>query len=286
MSVDHAASARDLARLASQVPALPQTFQRIQGLVSDPTSTTAQIAEAVGVDQGLVTRLLRLANSSFYGLARRVDTISQAVALIGTRQVRDLALATAVLDLFREVPAQALDARAFWLHSLAVGAAARLLAAKRGERDTERHFVAGMLHDIGLVVLAQHQPQQVAANVQAAAAANQPLAVIERRDLGFDHAELGGLVIDQWHLPQALSEAATGHHHQLTSARYVHDCAGVHVADLLVEALGHGAAGEAVVPPLDPQAWELLGLKPADLEPLTNDLERQVVELGGIFLAL
>ena len=284
MPVDHAISARDLARLAQQVPALPQTFQRIQELVNNPRSTNQQLAEAVGADQGLTTRILRLANSSFYGLAARVDTISQAVALIGTRQVRDLALATAVVDLFKNIPATTLDGRGFWEHSLAVGATSRLLAAKRKERETERHFVAGMLHDIGLVVMASQMPERVAANILSAHQAQQPLAVIERRELGFDHAEVGGAVIEQWRLPPAIAEVATHHHHLLTSSRHLHDCATVHLADVLVESLGYGSGGEPVVTPLDPPAWDLLGLMATDLAPIASDLERQMVEVTAIFL--
>lgn len=284
MPVDHATSARELARLAQQVPALPLTFQRIQELVGNPTSSTPQLAEAVGADQGLVTRVLRLANSSFYGLATRVDTVTQAVSLIGMRQVRDLALATAVVDLFSTIPADVLDGRRFWEHALAVGIASRLLASKRGERETERHFVAGLLHDIGLVVMAQQHPEVVAANLGKANEARQPLTLIERRDLGYDHAEVGGCVIEHWRLPPTLVETTTHHHHLLTSARHLHDCATVHLADVLVEALAHGSGGEPVVPPLDPPAWDVLGLQPLDLAPISAALERQVVEVAAIFL--
>ena len=284
MPVDHATSARAMAKLAQQVPSLPLTFQRINELVASPRSTTGQLAEAVGADQGLATRILRLANSSFYGLQSRVDTITQAVSLIGTRQLRDLALATAVLDLFKDIPGKVLDGRAFWEHSLGVGSANRLIAVKRGERETERHFVAGMLHDIGLVVMAQQMPDQVASHLHAAAASAQSLSVIERRELGFDHAELGGTVLEEWRLTPAMIEVATHHHHLLTSSRYANDCAMVHLADILVEALAYGSSGEAVIPALDPPAWDLLGLTPADLAPISSDLERQMVEITAIFL--
>ena len=285
MPVDHANSARDLAKLAQQVPSLPLTFQRINDLVSNPQSTTAQMAEAISTDQGLVTRILRLSNSSFYGLPARVDTITQAVSLIGTRQLRDLAIATAVLDLFKDIPNQVLDGKKFWEHALAVGTATRLIAAKRGERQTERHFVAGMLHDIGLVVMAQQMPEKVSANLQSAASNSQPLSVIELRELGFDHAELGGMVIEHWRLPPAMVEVASYHHHLLTTTKYVHDCAAVHLADIMVEALAFGSGGEPVIPPLDPPAWEILGLTPGDLAPICNDLERQMVEITAIFLS-
>jgi HD-like signal output (HDOD) protein len=285
MSLDHATSARELAKLVQQVPSLPLTFQRINELVTNPRSSANQITEAVTADQGLATRILRLANSSFYGLSARIDTISQAVTIIGTRQLRDLALATAVLDLFKDVPNAALNGKAFWEHALAVGSATRLIAAKRGERETERHFVSGMLHDIGLVVMAQQMPDQVTAHVRAAETANQPLSMIERRDLGFDHAELGAHVIEHWRLPPSLIEVAAQHHQIMTTARYVHDCAMVHLADTMAEAYSLGSGGEPVVPPLDLPAWDVLGLTPTDLAPITSDMERQMTEISAIFLA-
>jgi HD-like signal output (HDOD) protein len=280
----HVANARDLAHLVQQVPSLPLTFQRINDLVKDPRTGTAQLAEAVGADQGLATRILRLANSSFYGLAARVDTITQAVSLIGTRQLRELALATAVVDLFRDIPAKVLDGAGFWQHSLAVGTTARLLAAKRGARETERHFVAGLMHDIGLVVAAQQMPERLAAHLQMAAAAAAPLAEIEQRELGFDHAELAAHLIGHWRLPAAMAEAAGGHHQPSATAIHPDDCALVHVADVLVEGLGYGSGGEPQVPPLAIPSWEVLGLAPGDLAPLGADLERQMIEITAIFM--
>jgi HD-like signal output (HDOD) protein len=127
-------------------------------------------------------------------------------------------------------------------------------------------------------------PEQVATNLRAATTAAQPLSMIERRDLGFDHAELGAHVIEQWRLPPAMMEVAAQHHHLVTSARYVNDCAMVHLADFLAEALGYGSGGEPVVPPFDTPAWELLGLNVTDLAPITTDLEKQMVEITAIFL--
>jgi HD-like signal output (HDOD) protein len=278
-------SARDIAALVDGMPSLPITFQRINEVVANPAGTTAQLAETVSGDQGLATRILRLANSSFYGLSARVDTITQAIGIIGTRQLRDLALAAAVMDLFKGMAPDLINADDFWTHSLAVGAGARLIAQRRGETACERHFVAGMLHDLGLMVMAQRLPKRLSENLARARTDGQPLAQVERLEMGFDHAELGAVLVERWHLPDTLVEPTACHHRLLTTARYVHDCAAVHVAEVLAEALGYGSAGEAVVPPLDPIAWNLLELSPADLSPLTTALERQVAELKAIFIA-
>lgn len=285
MPADINVSVRDLALLAQQIPALPLTYQRVCAVVGDAHATSNQLAEAVGADQGLTTRILQLANSAFYAQESRIETLSQAVSLIGTRQLRDLATAMAVVDLFRDVHVPEFDLACFWEHSIAVGAASRLIAAAHGERETERNFVAGMLHDIGLMVSAQLQPERLARQIQRARADACMLAFAERSDQGFDHAELGAAVLDRWRLPPMMVEVVAGHHRPLLTATYARECAGVHIADLMVDALGFGAAGEAIVPPLDVHSWELCGLTPGELERISQDLERQVVELTGIFVA-
>lgn len=284
MPADANTSMRDLVILAQQIPALPLTYQRVSEVVADQHSTTVQIAEAVGADQGLATRILQLANSALYGQVSRVDTLTQALSLIGSRQLRDLALGMAVVDLFKGVSAPGISLRCFWEHSIAVGSAARLIAASRGERETERNFVAGLLHDVGLMIMAQQQPDRLAKHIQRAQSESCTLAFAERSDQGFDHAELGATVMERWRLPQMMVEVVAGHHRPLLTATYARECADVHFSDLLVEALGYGSAGESVIPPLDAHAWELSGLAVGELARVSEALERQVVELTDIFI--
>ena len=284
MPADAKSAMRDLALLAQQIPALPLTFQRVQTVVNDPHATTVMLAEAIGADQGLATRLLQLANSALYGQISRVETLTQTVSLIGTRQVRDLAMGLAVIDLFKDVSAPGFDLRCFWEHSIAVGAASRLIATSRGERETERNFVAGLLHDIGLMVSAQLQPESLTRQLKRAHSEQCLLAVAERTDQGFDHSDLGASVLERWRLPQMMVEVVAGHHHPQLTASYARECVYVHIADLLVDALGYGSAGEAIVPPLDQHAWDLSGLAVSALPGIAEGLERQVVELTDIFI--
>jgi putative nucleotidyltransferase with HDIG domain len=282
---DIAASVRDLALLAQQIPALPLTYQRVSAVVNDPHATAVQLSEAVGADQGLATKILQMANSAFYGQVSRVDTVTEAVALIGTRQLRDLALGMAVVDLFKDVSSPRITLRPFWEHSIAVGVGARLIAKVRGERETERNFVAGLLHDVGVMISAQLQPERLDRQVQRAHEDACLLSVAERADQGFDHAELGAVVLERWRLPQMMAEVVGGHHRPLLTATYARECADVHIADLVADALGFGSSGEPIVPPLDAHAWDLLGLPISELAGIADGLERQVIELTDIFVA-
>jgi putative nucleotidyltransferase with HDIG domain len=284
MSVDGSSSLRDLVLLAQQIPALPLTYQRVSQVVADQHSTTVELAEAVGADQGLATRILQLANSALYGQVARVDTLTQALSLIGSRQLRDLALAMAVVDLFKDVSAPGISLRGFWEHSVAVGCGARLIATTRGERETERNFVAGLLHDVGLMISAQVQPDRLTKHIQRAKAESSMLSFVERADQGFDHAELGAAVMERWRLSQMMVEVVAGHHRPLLTATYARECADVHFSDLMVEAMGFGSAGEAIVMPLDAHAWELSGIAVSELSRIGEALERQVVELTDIFI--
>lgn len=284
MPSDENATMRDLAIMAQQIPSLPLTYQRISQVVSDPHSTSVQLAEAVGADQGLAMRILQLANSAMYGQVARVDTLTQAMGLIGSRQVRDLALGMAVVDLFHDVKNPDLDLRSFWEHGVAVGSSAKVIATVRGERETERNFVAGLLHDIGIMISAQLQPERLSRHIARARADSCTLVFAERADQGFDHAELGAAVMERWRLPQVMIEVVAGHHRPMLTAAYARECADVHFSDLLVDALGYGAAGEYIVPPLDAHSWELCGVPVAQLPRIADALERQVVELTDIFV--
>lgn len=256
-------SARDLANLVETIPPLPVSFLRITQIVNDPHATIHAVGAVVASDSALALRALRVANSPIYALPGRIESIPQAVSLIGLQRIRSLAMASAVIDLFGTLPPGLIDTRRFWEHSLAVALSARTLGEFSGERDAERHFSAGLLHDVGLAVLAIAAPAQLAESL-AAAAQGEPLCQAERRRLGFDHGDLGAALLERWSMPASLSEPVAAHHAG-TSQRYGQETACVHVGEILAEALALGSVGEVLVPPLSPQAWDLLAVPVTDL---------------------
>jgi HD-like signal output (HDOD) protein len=263
---------------------LPDSYQRVNEAVDNPKSSVNSIAKVIGMDQGLATRLLKLANSAFYGFPSRIETISSAVMIIGARELRDLALATAVIEVFKNVPSTLCDMKSFWRHSLACGLMARLLAVRRRESNPERFFVSGLLHDVGRLVLYQNLPDVSASIMKRAREETLLLVQAEREELGFDHARVGSLLLESWRLPPSLRDSV-GHHHSFsTTLRYPVECALVHCADFIAGALSIGSSGECLVPQLDQTAWSLMSLAPNQLNPLVDDLERQYTEVERIFL--
>lgn len=275
---------KTLVESMKSVCSLPASYERVNNKVDDPKSSVADIAKTISMDQGLSARLLKLANSAFYGFPSRIETISSAVMIIGARELRDLALATAVISMFKDVPANLCDMKNFWRHSLACGLTARLLAVRRRESNPERYFVAGMLHDIGRLVIYQGLPVVAAKTLQRARAEKQLVVRIEREELGFDHAKVGSQLLEFWRLPASLRDAVGNHHSFGTTLRYPVECALVHSADVISGALSLGSSGETLVPVLNDEAWTMSGLAPAALKPLVEDLERQLEEVERIFL--
>lgn len=277
-------SPRELVCQDPTVPTLPDIFIRIDDAINDPRCSLADISEIISGDAGLTARLLRLANSAFYNFPHPIDTITRAMTLVGTKQLRDLVLATTVIRAFQGVPVKQLDMRAFWEHSIAVGVGARILAGHLREANVEHFYVAGLLHDIGRLVLFMLLPEAMAEAVQHARRQPAPLHAVERALLGFDHADAGQALLEFWKLPAGLSEPISHHHHPRHTDCYPREAAILHLADVMVNGLGLGRSGNTYVPPLDGEAWESLQLSTGTLEMLLQQLELQFSAAVDIFL--
>jgi len=223
-----------------------------------------------------MSRLLRVVNSAFFSFPSRVDDVGQAVRVVGTTQIRDLALATSVMAMFDHIPREFVDMDSFWRHSLACGVIGRAVASRRGEHNVERFFAEGVLHDVGHLILYVHAPDEAREAMVRARVSGRPLHHCERDILGYDHADVGLALLRQWNLPEPFQEAV-GHHHAPSRA-LLHpvDAAVAHVAELTVHALGSGRTGEEQVPPFDPAAWDLLGIALEDYPAVVEDAERQL----------
>ena len=266
-----------------KLTSLPDVFVRINEVLNDPNSTAREAAEAIGKDTGLSTKLLCLVNSAFYGFPVKVDTLSRAVTLVGSRQLTTLALGISVIAIFKDVPDGLVDMRTFWKHSIACGVIASILAGPEAECDAERLFVAGLLHDVGRLVLYRSLPRYAALTLATARAEGLLLREAERRILGFDHATLGGMLLRKWRFPEAL-EKAVRHHHGGPSHMGMLMPAMVHTADAVSAALGFGSSGEIYVPPLSPEAWTALDMPVERLTDVVAVAENQVDDIIRVFL--
>ena len=265
------------------VPSLPTIFHHLDAAVNNPRTSMRQVAEIISTDQSLSARLLKLVNSAFFGFPSRIETITHAVTIVGIKQLRDLALATSIIQMFRGIPIALLNPKSFWTHSIACGTAARILAAYHQESNVERFFVAGLLHDIGHLLLYRHKAEEAKEALLRCVEGGKILYQVEREVMGVDHAEVGGEMLTFWKLPPSLAEAVRFHHVPSRASRFPLECSIVHLGDLIANALQIGTSGERHVPPLEPLAWEGLRLPVSILSPAILQLEQQVSDAVALF---
>ncbi len=268
-------SPRDLLRGFVEVSSLPTIHIKLEEAINDPKKSMSDIARVIRDDAGLTARLLRIVNSAFYSFPSRIETISQAVTIVGTQQLSALALATSVMRMFKGIPHSLVTMDSFWRHGIGVGLAARAIATYRREGNPERFFVAGILHDIGRLILYTKIPDVSKEMLTQARTREQLLYDQERETIGFTHAVVGGVLLQTWKLPGSLEEIVMFHHNPRGAVRFPADTATVHLADIIAHAMQLGSSGEQYVPPLDAEAWDSLDIPPSALSAIVDQVDRE-----------
>lgn len=263
--------------------AMPETMSRLTEVIMNAVASPAEVADILQTDPGLAAKVLKLVNSPFYGFHQRIDTISRAVTIIGVKQLSALALGVTVFSIFHDVPEEYLDVRSFWRHSLATGCTARALASHLGVPNTERFFVAGLLHDVGLMLLYMNVPERARQVLTTARANGLALVETEHRLLGTDHGKVGGALLSAWGLPESLTHAAEFHHDPL-AAQNIRESAILHVSDFLAEAMGYGSCGLQTIMALNLSAWKYLDAPAGVAQAVCERMETQLENLSGIML--
>jgi len=228
-----------MARLRAQIinskdlPTIPVLLARILAVVDGERSSTRDLVEVMQRDQVLTARVLRLANSGFFGFAREVSTLPRAIMILGFSTVRSLALGVKVWETFVGHGGATLSE--LWEHSALVGAAARLIAQRVRAAEPEEVFTAGLLHDVGRVVLALRFPAEYSAVLATGEARNAPpLEERERGTFGIDHAQAGAWLAETWALPAMIVEAAATHHRPIAAGAALRGPVIVNLANRLV----------------------------------------------------
>ncbi|OQW76460.1 MAG: signal transduction protein [Proteobacteria bacterium ST_bin11] len=191
---------------STELFSLPDIYFQLSEMIRDSRFSLADIGKVISKDPALSARLLRVVNSPFYGFQAKIDTISRAVTVIGIDDLSNLVLATTVVDRFGKIPYELIDMTSFWIRSIQCAVIARLLAKSSAVLHTERLFMAGLLHDIGSLLLSQKMPEQYLEVLLAANHNRTLLADLEQKLIGFTHAEVGGELLKTWGLPESLYE--------------------------------------------------------------------------------
>jgi putative nucleotidyltransferase with HDIG domain len=235
-----------LARCPS-LPSLGSINKALQGLLLTEQRYTAQIAEIIRRDPSLTSRLLRLVNSVYFGLTTPVNSIEEAVFYLGVRQIRQLAMVTPVIEDFQRLTRQcAFPWREFWQHCIGTAILTREVTANVPGPTEDSDYVAGLVHDIGKIVMAWSFPDHFAEIHRQALAGTQPISEIEDAVLGINHSELGAAYLERHRLPEVMIYSARYHHCPDKAPQFRHTIAAVQLADLLLRSSKIGSSGDYV----------------------------------------
>lgn len=278
-------TAQSLVNEVSQLYSLPDFYTRLDKAIRDPFSELQDLANILSDDAVICARILKLANSALYSFPSKIDTITRAITIIGTKQLGDLVLATCVIELFKNIPKETVDMDSFWKHSIATGICARVISTFQREDNVERFYLMGLLHDIGRLIMFIHIPEQLNEYIQHCKSKNILLHHQEKQALGFDHADVGQLLLQSWSLPQAIEETVGNQHRPMTSTEFTKEACVIHISDIVANALQLGSSGERFVPPLNEEAWQYLKLKPSQVPSIIEHIEKQYDDVIDIFLS-
>lgn len=261
------------------LPTLPAVILKLNSLADNDKASVQEMARIVSSDQVLSARILRLANSPSYGFYR-VSTISNAMILLGVNVVKSLALSSSFFEIMEA------ESVGLWEHSLGVGVASSLIARKLGLPECEEIATAGLLHDIGKVIISQ-KCHEAEARIRSGVRGKQlTVQEAEREILGTDHAEVGAWLAKCWFLPDKLSEPIAFHHDVDQAVNHRVKTAVVQIADVLVKAAGFGDSGDTYVPRIQESAWEVLKLADQHLVELVDELADKLVEVKNFSLKI
>jgi len=259
------------------LPTLPAVFVRIMQALRNPHASVKGIAHVVEADQAITMQILRLINSSFYGLSRRVDSVQQAIVLLGANTLKNVVISASVFKaLGGSSRDDAFKREAFWQHSIGCGMIARFLGKKVGCGREEEGFISGIIHDIGKVVLDQYFHTYLIEVLGKVRSANLSFYQAETEILGTTHAEIGSALAEIWSLPVNLVEVIAFHHDFRSDAQNSRLVALVQISDMLVRKNGVGSGGDDLIPEVDPLAWQVLNLDMRRLEQWDNELQTEI----------
>lgn len=264
---------QELIDRSPQLKSLPIVLAKLNELIADPRSSVDDFAKVISGDASLAGRLLKLVNSALFGLPSQVDTINRAVGLVGTREIRNLALASSAARIIDGMPTDIVNMAQFWRDSIYCALYAKYLGKTAKIRESERLFAAGLLHDVGTIILCVVLPDDMRQVIEKERLGDQPLYAIEQDRFGFNHAQVAGELLKTWQLPDSLYEPVN---HCLTPDQAIdhrQETVILYLADQLARAHGDPAEVQKITD--DEVMWQRAGVSPSVWEAVSQDVEER-----------
>ncbi|MGZ3595593.1 MAG: HDOD domain-containing protein [Syntrophales bacterium] len=252
------------------LPTVPDTLRKLSRIMEKPNVSLTEVAYFVQSDPALTFRILKMVNSAVYGFPGRIASVSHAIMLLGLNVVKGLLLGVSVFELMQKAMT------GLYEHSMGCAAAARIIAQKKGLREPEEAYVAGLIHDIGKVVMALEFTKAYEGALAFAETEHISIMQAEKKFFADTHAALGGVLSEKWRFPKKLTEAILYHHQPQSAVLFPLETTIVHLADILTKARGLGFSGDQIVPIVDDAAFDRLELSEEDIINVFRELEESI----------
>jgi len=250
----------------NSLPTIPSTLKQISKIIGDPAISLKKIGEFISNDPALTSKVLKMVNSAFYGFPGRISSASHATVLLGSSVIKGLLVGVSVFELMQNAML------GLWQHSLGCAITSRIMAKRKGLKDYDDIYVAGLLHDIGKIILILEFSKEYEKAMSEAELKGITIFETERDHFVTNHAYIGSWLAEKWLFPRNLIEVIKYHHNPHLSKNAPIETAIVHLADILMRANGAGFAGDPFVPAVDPIAFEALNLSKTDLKEILKEM--------------
>lgn len=278
-------SMEELIRRISDLPMLPSVLMELNKATRDMTFTVDEAGEIIIKDPALTSKILKLANSSYYGLSYKVNTLKRAITVLGFNTIRNLAVTVSVFEIFNKKTPALIDIKGLWRHSMACAVAGKALMKERANIVLqEKAFLACLLHDTGKVIMAQYMPEEMNKIIKSLIE-DKTLNEIELEEelTGYNHADIGGSVAGKWHFPEELALAIKFHHNpevymnkkaeDKKEEELVRLILSVYAGNQIVKALGLGKSTDTMADNINEKVWDLLGIYEKNIEGILFDIK-------------
>lgn len=267
------AEIKEKLKTIQSLPTLPPIVSRLNEMVNDEDATAVTLGKVIEKDQVLTSKILKMVNSSFFGFPQRISTVPNALVLLGFNVIKTLIVTSSIFEVM-----QASDVGLFE-HSLGVATAAGILAKKHEIKNPEEISTAGLIHDLGKIVVRAELPEEYEKVIERVNEKNISMREAELEVMEMDHCEIGGNLAKEWNLPDRLVSPVKFHHHPENETEFGKINAIIHFSDILIRAIGFGNGGDPWVPDLNLNAWEKIKISRTETRDILDELDEKLCEL-------
>ena len=221
----------------NNIPPVPYIINEVSNLIGDPKTSASILGKIISKDQGLVTKILTVANSPLYGIPRRVSTIDFAIVVLGFEQIKNIVIALSMMETLKTMGDRKFPQKKYWMHSIITAVAAQRIADDLGYQTSGEAFTAGLLHDLGILVTYKVFNKEYKQIIDLVKNKGVPYLEAEENYLGITHQEVGGFLIDKWNLPFAITEVIYNHHNPSLARENTELASLIHLADYMTKKL-------------------------------------------------